>query len=130
MLGPTPAGDFQPLGLANGSSLFFAVVRRTQPIPVGDVDPGPCDALLLVTGPEGNVLASMPTGPLAPGNAALLVLNANTLGLRAGERVEVQAFLRPAVRDSFTPGSAAGCVASAQLVDNLTQWTTALMGSR
>src|SRR5712692_5166903 len=122
---PPPVGDFEPNGFAAGQTLLFAVVRSTQPPPIGDMPP-PCNALLEITGPEGNVLAAMLTGALLPGNAAVLALNANTLGLRLGQRLEVQASMSPPPAGDFI-GGIGGCIASAQLVDNFSQWTTTML---
>ena len=109
------------MGLAAGQTLLLAVVRSTQLM--GDVPPGPCDALLVMTGPDGAMLAAMTTGALMPGNAAVLAFNTNMLRLSLGQRIEVQGslFARP------DGGSMAGCIASGQLVDNASQWTTTML---
>jgi len=106
---PNPVFAFQ--GLAGGQTIRLVVSA---------FPPGPCAGTLGFVHRDGS-----PAGPshqvsLQPGQAAMLDLNSVTLGLQAGQRIELQ----PVV--STTPSTAAGapipsaCLASAEVFDNAT----------
>ena len=95
-----PTGDLQAqpvtyryrLGAADHGEQEGLPRRQAHGREIADGNmPAPCNALLVMTGPDGTALASMSTGALMPGNATLLAFNANMLRPSFGQRVDVWA---------------------------------------
>lgn len=123
VLAPAPAAQsvsgvsgFFPQGLAGGQTMRLNVVA---------FPPDPCNGVLSFADKNGAPLGpSMPVN-LSPGMATSLDLNADALGLKVGQHMEVQ----PAV--SVTPSISAGppitsaCQESVEVFDHLTgrTWT-------
>jgi hypothetical protein len=115
---PPPIGDFGLMGGALGQTLRLNVV--SQPPPIGEVAPRPCNVLVGFKGIRGATVGPVQQLNLAPGQAGFVELNFNTLVNRLGERLQIQ----PVVA-AVNPGSAVGCSTSAEMYDQLTARTMA-----
>jgi hypothetical protein len=110
---------FIPQGLAGGQTMRLNVVA---------IPPDPCIGQLSFADKNGTLLgASMPVN-LTPGTATSLDLNADSVSLKLGQRIEVQ----PVV--SALPSAAAtnsACQGSVEVFDHLTgrTWTYQVGGS-
>ena len=123
-------GQFLPspilMSLGIGQTLQYTVVRETDPFDVSG-NPAPCDitANIRQTGtPSSPVVASLVTGPLAPGQMASVSVSETGL-------------LTEDVLSSFVPitlpggltcpiDTYTGCIRTVQVIENLTAWTTVL----
>jgi hypothetical protein len=111
-----PVFEFQ--GLAGGQTMQLIV---TAAVPTD-----PCFATLSFQDRNGNTVGqSMPVN-LQPGQSTFLNLNANTIGLAAGQRIELQ----PIVTE--TPSTNSSCQAKTEVFDNLTgrTWTYQVGGAK
>lgn len=80
---PPPIGDFGLMGGALGQTLRLNVMN---PARTGDVQPLPCHVLVGFKGIRGAILRPVQDLNLAPGRAAFVELNFNSLVSRLGER--------------------------------------------
>ncbi len=107
-----PAFDFQ--GLAGGQTMRLMV----EALPLA-----PCEATVSFADRAGKTLGKSQQVKLAPGTAMAVNLNADSLGLKSGERIEVL----PAVRVSHYGAAPAFsfCRANVEVFDNRTgrTWT-------
>ena len=123
-------------GLGFGQTMLYTVVRKTGPVFDLNNDPLPCDITVNIKGGDPMfplVVASLVTGPLAPGHIASVSVNSTSLGLEKGET----AFLGRQVVSSikqipFPPDlicpvdTRQGCFTSVQIIDNKFGTTTTL----
>jgi hypothetical protein len=77
--------------------------------------PIPCTAQLAFQESKGNPVGTTWSGTLAPGQSATLAVNGNSLTTALGQRVE----LLPTLTGPDGAPTAAACVASAEVVDNV-----------
>jgi hypothetical protein len=110
---PAPTGDM-PIGGALGQTMRLSIRA------VEDPDQR-CAADLTVRDANGAALATV-RKTLGPGQGGFLDLNINTLVMRFGQRAVVAASVVP-----VSPGSADGCVASLEVFDQATGWTTVVL---
>ena len=123
VLAPAPGAEsvsalpqFLPQGLAGGQTMRLNVVA---------FPPDPCNGQLSFTDKNGAVLGPSLQVNLAPGTATSLDLNADALGLKVGQHVEVQPVVSVAPSISAGPPIATACQASVEVFDHLTgrTWT-------
>jgi hypothetical protein len=102
-----PAFEYQ--SLAGGQTMRFNVYASA---------PNSCGAILSFADVHGNPIGSSQQVSLSPGTGTSLDLNANTLGLGFGKRVEVQPVLTVVANNS-------DCRGSVEVFDNLVgkTWT-------
>ena len=123
VLAPAPAAQsvsgapgFSPQGLAAGQTMRLNVVA---------FPPDPCIGVLSFADKNGVGLgASMPVN-LTPGTATSLDLNAEALGLKVGEHMEVQPVVSATPSISAGPPISSACQGSVEVFDHLTgrTWT-------
>jgi hypothetical protein len=123
VLAPAPAAQsisgvpgFFPQGLAGGQTMRLNVVA---------FPPGPCTGVLSFADKNGARLGpSLPVN-LTPGMATSLDLNADTLGLKLGQHIEVQPVVSAAPSISSGPPITSACQGSVEVFDHLTgrTWT-------
>jgi hypothetical protein len=123
VLAPAPATQsvsgvpgFFPQGLAGGQTMRLNVVA---------FPPGPCTGVLSFADKNGARLGpSLPVN-LTPGMAASLDLNADALGLKVGEHMEVQPVISASPSISAGPPITSACQGSVEVFDHLTgrTWT-------
>jgi hypothetical protein len=123
VLAPAPAAQsisgvpgFFPQGLAGGQTMRLNVVA---------FPPGPCTGVLSFADKNGARLGpSLPVN-LTPGMAASLDLNADALGLKVGEHMEVQPVISASPSISAGPPITSACQGSVEVFDHLTgrTWT-------
>jgi hypothetical protein len=123
VLAPAPAAQpvsgvpgFFPQGLAGGQTMRLNVVA---------FPPDPCTGVLSFADKNGSPLsASMPVN-LNPGMATSLDLNADALGLKVGQHIEVQPAISATPSISAGPPIASACQGSVEVFDHLTgrTWT-------
>jgi hypothetical protein len=102
---------FNPQGLAGFQTMRLNAVAYP---------PGPCLARLGFADPNGNQLGSTLAVNLSPGQAASLDLNADTLGLKLGQRIEVLPIVTVTPPVTTGPPVASVCGASAEVFDQIT----------
>jgi hypothetical protein len=110
------ATEFFPQGLAPGQTLRLNVVGYP---------PDPCDGLLGFLDKNGAALGPSLQVNLAPGAAASLDLNADQLGLKVGEHIEVQPVVSVTPVVSAGPPITSACQGSVEVFDHLSgrTWT-------
>jgi hypothetical protein len=116
------------LGPGIGQTMQYTVARTTQPVGPG-FDPLPCD--ITVNLREGNsIVASLVTGPLAPGAMTSVAVNSNSLS--QSNAVLDEEIIDSVVQVSYPGGrtcpvrTSEGCIISRQVRSNFTLWTTVL----
>jgi hypothetical protein len=121
LLSPAPATEslsalpgFVPQGLAGGQTMRLNVVA---------FPPGPCNVELSFADKNGAPLGGSMAVNLNPGTATSLDLNADSLGLRLGQHIEVQPIVSSAPSASVPIAST--CQGSVEVFDHLTgrTWT-------
>jgi hypothetical protein len=117
----SPAPAFLPQGLADGQTMRLIVVAYP---------PDPCIGLLSFADKNGTPLGSSMPVNLTPGTATSLDLNANSLGLKLGQRIEVQPAVTAQPSITSGPPITSACQASVEVFDHLTgrTWTYQLGG--
>jgi hypothetical protein len=114
-----PEPELPPVSGALGQTMRFGIVRTTASSGISDPDELPaCSADLIFHNSRGVIVAQKRV-LLQPGHSDFLDLNVNTQVSRFGERAVLQPCLQP-----VSTGSANGCVASVQVFDQITGWTT------
>jgi hypothetical protein len=101
---------------------------QTMRITVAATPPNPCNAALGFANEDGVALGPSEPVRVGPGTGTSLDLNANTVGLTLGRRIEVQPIVTPTATAS--PGEARAavnsfCQVTVEVFDNLTGRTSA-----
>ena len=109
------ATNFPMVGIVRDQTLLLNLVAVAFP-------PNPCSAQLGVQDSNGNLVASTQILTLAAGQSAVLAVDGNSLTTAFGQRVE----LLPTVARPDGAILSAGCVATAEVIDNVLGATTVL----
>ncbi|MGD0228303.1 MAG: hypothetical protein ABSF71_38870 [Terriglobia bacterium] len=109
-----PAFEYQ--GLAGGQTMRFNVYASA---------PNSCSAILSFVDVNSNPIGSSQQVSLPPGMGTSLDLNANTLGLRLGKRIEVKPVLTVVAPVAGVPANNSDCRGSVEVFGNLAgkTWT-------
>jgi hypothetical protein len=117
----SPAPAFLPQGLAAGQTMRLNIVA---------IPPDPCIGLLSLADKNGTPLGPTMRVNLTSGTATSLDLNANSLGLKLGQRIEVQPAVTAQPSITSGPPITSACQGSVEVFDHLTgrTWTYQLGG--
>jgi hypothetical protein len=127
---PAPAleGLLLPaVSVANGQIVRLGVARGFDPQPEPPGTPLGCTLVLAFADARGGLVGHTLPIDLAEGEAATLDLNPALLLPATPGLALRRALVQPRLLLPASGGDASGCVASLQLVDALTGWTTALV---
>jgi len=109
---PANATNFPMIGITRSQTLQINLVAYPT---------DPCLAQLGFQNSNGNPMGTTISVSLQPGQSASLAINGNTLANSFGQRVEVLPTVVP------SPNSAPGCLASAEVFDNVLGITSVLV---
>ena len=109
---PDPsASTLLPQGLAGGQTMQLNVQANA---------PNPCVATLSFADKNGSPLGSSEAVNVPPGTVMSLALNANTLGLQLGQRINVQPIVTVTSPTTSGPPINSVCQASVEVFDHVT----------
>ena len=127
LLLPAVREPLTPTGAALSQILRLGVIRGFDPQP----DPPGCSVVIGFADADGAAVGPSRAVDLQPGESAVLDLDPSLLLPASGEPLRARRFVRPQLLlPASGGGDMSGCLASVQVYDRLTGWTTAVYAAR